>query len=180
MKNMFSKKTYTERRRILKEKVGKGLILFFGNDESSMNYADNTYHFRQDSNFLYYFGIQHPGLAAIIDIENDNEIIFGDDYTIDDIVFMGPKPTIAERAELCGVANALPVAKLGEELDRYRKNGTQIHFLPLYRPEAKIRLHELLGIAPRDVSSTFSVVLVKAIVSQREIKTEEEIGRAHV
>jgi len=177
MNNMFSKKTYTERRRILKEKVGKGLILFFGNDESSMNYADNTYHFRQDSNFLYYFGIQHPGLAAIIDIENDNEIIFGDDYTIDDIVFMGPKPTIAERAGLCGVANALPVAKLGEELDRFRKMGTKIHFLPLYRPEAKIRLHELLGIAPRDVSTTFSVDLVKAIVSQREIKTEEEIAQ---
>ncbi|MBT6006050.1 MAG: aminopeptidase P family protein, partial [Prolixibacteraceae bacterium] len=75
---MFQQKTYIERRKTLKEKVGKGLILFFGNDESSMNYADNTYHFRQDSTFLYYFGIQHPGLVAIIDIDNDREIIFGD------------------------------------------------------------------------------------------------------
>jgi Xaa-Pro aminopeptidase len=142
---MFNKKTYTERRRILKEKVGKGIILLFGNDESPMNYTDNTYHFRQDSTFLYYFGIQHPGLAAIIDIENDKEIIFGDDFTIDDIVFMGPKPTIVERAELCGVTNVLSISKLGEVLGGYGKMGNPIHFLPLYRPENKIRLYELLG-----------------------------------
>ena len=77
---MFQQKTYIERRNALKEKVGKGLILLFGNEESSMNYTDNTYHFRQDSTFLYYFGIQHPGMVAIIDIENDREIIFGDDF----------------------------------------------------------------------------------------------------
>jgi Xaa-Pro aminopeptidase len=174
---MFNKKTYTERRRILKEKVGKGIILLFGNDESPMNYTDNTYHFRQDSNFLYYFGIQHPGLAAIMDIENDKEIIFGDDFTIDDIVFMGPKPTIVNRAELCGVANVLPVNELGEVLDRHRKKGVQIHFLPLYRAENKIKLLELLGIAPKEVVNKFSLDLVKAVVSQREIKTEEEIAQ---
>lgn len=176
---MFNKKTYTERRRILKEKVGKGIILLFGNDESPMNYTDNTYHFRQDSTFLYYFGIQHPGLAAIIDIENDKEIIFGDDFTIDDIVFMGPKPTIVERAELCGVANVLPVSKLGEVLGSSGKMGNPIHFLPLYRPENKIRLFELLGIAPKEVASAFSLDLVKAVVSQREIKTQEEIVQIH-
>ena len=91
---MFQQKTYLERRKVLKEKVGKGLILLFGNDESPMNYANNTYHFRQDSTLLYYFGIQHPGLIAVIDIENNREIIFGDDYTIDDIVWMEPQPTI--------------------------------------------------------------------------------------
>jgi Xaa-Pro aminopeptidase len=174
---MFNKKTYTERRRILKEKVGKGIILLFGNDESPMNYTDNTYHFRQDSTFLYYFGIQHPGLAAIIDIENDKEIIFGDDFTIDDIVFMGPKPTIVERAELCGVAKVLPVSKLGEVLGSYGKMANLIHFLPLYRPENKIRLYELLGIVPKEVASAYSVDLVKVVVSQREIKTDEEIAQ---
>ncbi len=89
---MFGRSTYTERRKTLKEKVGKGLILLLGNNESAMNYADNTYHFRQDSTFLYYFGINHPGLAALIDIDNDTETIFGDDYTINDIVWMGPQP----------------------------------------------------------------------------------------
>ncbi|MRR24016.1 aminopeptidase P family protein, partial [bacterium] len=79
---MFNKNTYLERRRILKEKVGKGLILLFGNDESPMNYTDNTYHFRQDSTFLYYFGIQQPGLAAVIDIDNNTEVVFGDEYTV--------------------------------------------------------------------------------------------------
>ncbi len=176
---MFSKKTYTERRRILKEKVGKGIILLFGNEDSPMNYTDNTYHFRQDSTFLYYFGIQHPGLTAIIDIENDKEIIFGDDFTIDDIVFMGPKPTIIERSELCGVANVQPVNKLEEVLDSFRKKGNQIHYLPLYRPENKIKLYEILGIAPKEIAGKFSVDLVKAIVSQREIKTEEEIVQIH-
>jgi len=176
---MFKKETYTERRRILKEKVGKGIILLFGNEDSPMNYTDNTYDFRQDSTFLYYYGIQHPGLAAIIDIENDNEIIFGDDFTIDDIVFMGPKPTIVERAELCGVANVQPVNKLEEVLDSFRKKGNQIHYLPLYRPENKIRLFEILGIAPKEVANKFSLDLVKAVVSQREIKTEEEIAQIH-
>jgi Xaa-Pro aminopeptidase len=176
---MFQKKTYIERRKTLKEKVGKGIILFFGNEESPMNYTDNTYHFRQDSTFLYYFGIQHPGMAAIIDIDNDKEIIFGDDYTIDDIVFMGPKPTIVERAELCGITNVLPVSELAAALDGPQKLGRQIHFLPLYRPENKIKLFELLGIAPKEVTSKFSIDLVRAVVSQREFKTEEEIVQLH-
>lgn len=172
---MFQAKTYIERRKVLKEKVGNGLILLFGNDESSMNYADNTYHFRQDSTFLYYFGIQHPGLTGIIDIENDREIIFGNDYTIDDIVWMGPQPTIAERAESCGVKNVQPTHKLSVLLDFAIQMGQPIHFLPLYRPENKIELQELIGIAPKEVASMFSVELVKAVVSQREFKTAEEL-----
>ena len=176
---MFQQKTYIERRKVLKEKVGKGLILFFGNDESSMNYADNTYHFRQDSTFLYYFGIQHPGLTAVIDIENNHEIIFGDDYTIDDIVWMGPQPTIAERAENCGVKSVQATFKLSAMLNVAKQKNQPIHFLPLYRPENKIKLQELIGIAPKEVASTFSVELVKAVVGQREFKTEEEIVELH-
>ena len=172
---MFQKDTYIERRKTLKEKVEKGLILFLGNEESSMNYADNTYHFRQDSTFLYYFGIQHPGMAAIIDIDNDKEIIFGDDFTIDDIVFMGPKPTIVDRANQCGVAYVQVTTELGTVLSKAKQMGQTIHFLPLYRPESKIKLQELIGIAPQEVASKFSIDLVKAVVSQREIKTDEEI-----
>ncbi len=172
---MFQQKTYIERRKVLKQKVGKGLILFLGNDESPMNYTDNTYHFRQDSTFLYYFGIKHPGMAAIIDIDNDKEIIFGDDFTIDDIVFMGPKPTIVERAEECGVANVQSCAELGTVVGKAKQIGQAIHFLPLYRPESKILLQELIGVAPAEVASKFSIDLVRAVVSQREIKTEEEL-----
>jgi len=176
---MFSKKTYTERRRVLKEKVGKGLILLIGNDESPMNYADNTYHFRQDSTFLYYFGIQQPGLAAVIDIDNDLEVVFGDEYTVEDYVWRGPQPTIAGQAENCGVFNVQPAKNLPLMLAEAQQKKLTIHFLPLYRPENKIKLYELQGIAPKDIAGTFSVVLVKAIVSQREIKTEEEIVQLH-
>ena len=172
---MFQKDTYIERRKTLKQKVGSGMILFLANEESPMNYTDNTYHFRQDSTFLYYFGIQHPGMAAIIDIDDDKEIIFGDDFTIDDIVFMGPKPTIVERASQCGVAYVKASTELGTVLGKAKKMGQTIHFLPLYRPESKIKLQELIGIAPAEVASKCSIDLVKAVVSQREIKTEEEL-----
>ena len=172
---MFQKEIYIERRKVLKEKVGEGLILLFGNDESSMNYADNTYHFRQDSTFLYYFGIQHPGLAAVIDIDNDKEIVFGDDYTIDDIVWMGPQPTIADRAAQCGVSTVFPMKELASVVEKSKK----IHFLPLYRPENKIKLFELIDVAPKDVANTYSLELVKAVVSQREIKSKEEIEQLH-
>jgi Xaa-Pro aminopeptidase len=173
---MFGQKTYTERRNALKEKVGKGLILLFGNDESTMNYTDNPYHFRQDSTFLYYFGIQRPGLAAVIDIENDRDIIFGDEYTVEDFVWMGPQPTIAETAERCSVANVMPFRELSVVVDKAKQVGQTIHFLPLYRPENKIKLLELTGIAPNEVATKFSVDLVKAVVSQREFKSEEEIA----
>ena len=176
---MFKKETYTERRRILKGKVGKGMILLFGNDESPMNYTDNTYHFRQDSTFLYYFGIQQPGLAAVIDVDNDVEIVFGDEYTVEDFVWRGPQQTIAEQADNCGVPNVQPAKNLGKVLGAAQLKKQVIHFLPLYRPENKIRLYELLGIVPKDVANSFSVDLVKAIVSQREIKTEEEIIQIH-
>lgn len=176
---MFQAKTYIDRREKLKKKVEKGIILLLGNEESSMNYADNTYHFRQDSTFLYYFGIQHPGLAAVIDIDNDKEIIFGDDYTIDHIVWMGPQPTIQERANACGVTNVSPVSELASVLEEAGSQGRKIHFLPLYRPENKIKLFELLQIAPKDVVNTYSLDLVKAVVSQREIKTREEIEQLH-
>lgn len=172
---MFQAKTYIERRKVLKEKVGSGLILLFGNDESPMNYTDNTYHFRQDSTFLYYFGISHPGLAAIIDIDNDREMIFGNDFTIDDIVWMGPQPTIAERATECGVSHTKQWNKLEVTLDLAKQMGQKIHFLPLYRPGNKIKLMELMGIQPIEIAKKFSVKLVKAVVSQREIKTAEEL-----
>ncbi len=176
---MFNRTTYTERRRILKEKVGRGLILLIGNDESPMNYTDNTYHFRQDSTFLYYFGIQRPGLAAVIDADNDMEVVFGDEYTVEDYVWRGPQPTIAGLAEKCGVYDVQPAKNLAIMLTAAQQKKQTIHFLPLYRPENKIKLYELLGIAPKDVPGNSSVDLVKAVVSQREIKTEEEIVQLH-
>ncbi|MGL5272913.1 MAG: aminopeptidase P N-terminal domain-containing protein, partial [Phocaeicola sp.] len=107
---MFKKEIYVKRREELKKRVGSGILLFLGNDEVGMNYADNGYAFRQDSTFLYYFGSDYAGLAAIIDIDNNQEIIFEDDLTIDHIVWMGTQPTAKEKAALVGINKTLPVA----------------------------------------------------------------------
>ncbi|MCB9268612.1 MAG: aminopeptidase P family protein [Lewinellaceae bacterium] len=172
---MFSAKTYRERRKALKEKVSTGLILFFGNEDSPMNYADNTYHFRQDSTFLYYFGIQRPGLIALLDIDNDREILFGDDYTVEDWVWMGPQPTVKYLAENCDVGQVQPLNELSPYFTRAKNSKQTIHFLPLYRPENKIKLHALTGIAPDEIAAKCSIDLVRAVIQQREFKTEEEI-----
>lgn len=173
---MFKAEVYIQRRKILSEKIGSGLILFWGNDESPMNYPDNTYHFRQHSSFLYYFGIDFPSLAAIIDIDNGHTIIFGDNYTIDDIVWMGPQPTIEERAMLSGISETQPMAKLYTILREAQAARRIIHFLPPYRPENKIKLLRFLNIRPDQININASSDLVKAVISQREIKSQVEIA----
>ena len=172
---MFKPQTYIQRRKVLAEKTGSGLILLLGNDESPMNYADNGYHFRQDSTFLYYFGIDFPGLAALINVDSGQEIILGNDYTIDDIVWMGPQPTIAERAAQCGVEKVLPFSELSKIVQTAALRSMEIHFLPPYRAEHKLQLQALLGLQPEQFAAKSSVKLIRAVVSQREIKTAEEI-----
>ena len=170
---MFPKETYINRRKALKEKVGKGLLLFLGNDEAGCNYEDNTYPYRQDSSFLYYFGLPYAGLNAIIDIDNDKEIIFGDELTIDHIVWMGNQPTLHEKAERNGIEITLPTAELAKYLEKAQKAGQTIHYLPTYRGEHKLKLWELLGVKPG--AEKPSVDMIRAIVDMRNHKTAEEI-----
>ena len=172
---MFNKQTYIQRRKTLAEKIGSGVVLLLGNDESPMNYADNGFHFRQDSTFLYYFGIDFPALAAVIDVDNDRQIVFGDDYTIDDIVWMGPQPTIAKRSSESGVTHSLPSAELTSMLHEALKQGREVHYLPPYRPESKLKLQHLLFLHPDHITQKSSLKLIRAVVSQREIKSAEEI-----
>jgi Xaa-Pro aminopeptidase len=172
---MFSKQTYIQRRKVLADKIGSGLILLLGNDESPMNYADNGYHFRQDSTFLYYLGIDFPALTAVIDVDNDRQIIFGDDYTIDDIVWMGPQPTIEERISESGITHSLPTAELATMMHEALKQGREVHYLPPYRPENKLKLQHLLFLHPDHIAQKSSLKLIRAVVSQREIKSAEEI-----
>lgn len=170
---MFKKETYVNRRKALKEKVGSGLLLFLGNDECGANYEDNTYPYRQDSSFLYYFGLPFAGLNAIIDIDNDREIIFGDELTIDHIVWMGTQPTLHEKAELIGINETLPSRDITAYLDKAVKSGRKIHYLSTYRPEHKLKLWEYLGIKPG--TEMPSVDMIRAIVDMRNHKTDEEI-----
>lgn len=173
---MFDKQLYITRRRILKEKIKQGVILFFGNDESPMNYPDNPYHFRQHSSFLYYFGIDRPSLAAIIDVENDEEIVFGDELTIDDIIWMGNVPTLSDECQKAGINAVLPIVKLYTILREAQASDRTIHFLPPFRPENKIKLLRLLNIRPDQFNQKSSEDLVKVVISQREIKDEFEIA----
>ena len=171
---MFSKETYRNRRETLKKSVGSGILLFLGNEETGMNYADNTYRFRQDSTFLYYFGLDYAGLAAIIDIDNDREIIFGDELTIDDIVWMGTQPTLREKASMVGISETLPVSEVRNYLDKAINKGQTIHYLPIYRAEHAVKLAGLLGI--RIGSQQPSVPFIKGVVNMRNYKTAEEIA----
>ncbi|WP_321426049.1 aminopeptidase P family protein [uncultured Bacteroides sp.] len=170
---MFTKETYMNRRAQLKKTVASGLLLFLGNDECGMNYEDNTYPFRQDSTFLYFFGLPYAGLSAIIDIDNDKEIIFGDELTIDHIVWMGTQPTIKEKSERIGI----PCTQSAKSIESYLKNamakGQKIHFLPTYRAEHKLKLMNLLGYLPKPEEA--SVPFIRAVVNQRNYKSAEEI-----
>ncbi len=172
---MFSKVTYVNRRSQLMNDVDKGLILFIGNSESPMNYPDNTYRYRQDSSFLYFFGLTHPDLVGVLDVDSGKETIYGDNYTIDHIVWMGDQPTIKDRAKTCGIENTKPFNNLLGDLENAISSGRQIHFLPVYRGESKIKLFELLGVNPSKVKQESSVELVKAVIKQRNYKSEEEI-----
>ena len=172
---MFTTQLYIHRRDELKSKMENGLILFLGNEESPMNYADNPYPFRQHSSFLYYFGIDRPSVVAIIDLDNGTETIFGDELTMDEIVWMGNQTSLKEEAEKVGIYDVLPTVKLYTILREAIASGRNIHFLPPYRPENKIKLLRLLNIRPDQFALKSSDKLVKAVISQREIKDKDEI-----
>ncbi|MDD2284972.1 MAG: aminopeptidase P family protein [Paludibacter sp.] len=174
---MFHAKTYINRRKQLKSNFKTGILLFLGNEESSMNYMDNTYRFRQDSSFLYYFGLDYPGLAGIIDMDNDQEIIFGDDVTIDQIVWMGAQPTIRERSEKVGIQSTGSMRQLLDFLQSAKHKEREIHFLPAYRPEHQMKLYNWLQIPINATNRYASVHLIVAVGEQRNIKSAEEIER---
>jgi Xaa-Pro aminopeptidase len=176
-KYMFDQATYKARREKLKMRVGKGLILLPGNEDSSMNYRDNLYPFRQDSSFLYFFGLDKPGLAAIIDIDNDRVVVYGKELTMDEIVWTGPLPSLAEQAAAAGIGLTEPVTALAPVLSSAQGSGRTIHFLPPYRPENILKLSAWLGVAPHSLREHASVPLIKAVVEQRSIKTAEEVGQ---
>ena len=172
---MFDKSIYTARREQLKKQVGSGLIFLLGNEDSSINFRDNHYPFRQDSSFLYFFGLDRPGLAGIIDIDSDREILFGKDPSLDEIIWIGPQTSFAEQAAEVGVVSVQATDKLGSFLQHTLAKSQAIHFLPPYRPENILKLSAWLGINPATLKDRSSVSLIRAIVAQRSIKSPEEI-----
>lgn len=173
---MFDKNIYINRREILKKDVKSGIILLVGNKDVSFNYPANIYSFRQNSNFLYFFGINQPDLVGLIDIDNNKDYIFGNDVDMDDIIWMGFQPSIKERAMEAGVENTAPLLSLFETIEQAIKQGRKIHFTPPYRGETIMFLSDLTGIGCNNIKKYASVELIKAIVKQRSIKSDLEIA----
>jgi len=173
---MFETFVYVKRRNLLKDQVKSGIILLPGNGESPMNYLANPYHFRQDSSFLYFFGLDNPGFTGIIDVDEDKDYIFGEDFTLDDIIWMGPQPTVKELAQLVGVNHTGSPALLKEKIDAAISQNRKVHFLPPYRAETLLQLEKLLGIASSSIKQYASINLIKAVVAQRSVKSDAEIN----
>ena len=174
-KAMFKAQTYLSRRGNLKTSIDSGIVLFMGNEESPMNYTDNTYHFRQDSSFLYYFGLNTAGLTGIVDVDEGKDYIFGNDLTVEDFVWTGYQPALKDHAQKAGIENTGNIPDLEKFLKEAVTKGRIIHLLPPYRAENKIKLFHWLGINPKEIQKAASVELIKAVVAQREIKSDEEL-----
>ncbi len=172
---MFKSEIYKNRREELHRKIKTGLALFIGNTEAPMNYPGNPYHFRQDSDFLYYFGLDLPGFAGLMDFDSGKDRIFGNDAEMDDIVWMGPQPTVKELAQKSGITESAPMSKLEETIKDALAKKRKIHFLPPCRGETKMTLGMLLQENPCQMKTFASTDLIKAVVSMRSIKEKVEI-----
>jgi len=171
---MFEKETYIRRRAQLKKLVGNGVVVLFGNNESPANYPANGYApFRQDSSFLYYFGQHRDGLVGVIDIDNDEEWLLGDDIDVEDIVWMGYTPSVADLAAEVGISKTAPLKNLNSQISNLKSQ--KIHFLPPYRHDTKIQIMDLLGIHPSQQKEKASLDLIKAVVKMRATKEPQEI-----
>ncbi|MGB9747711.1 MAG: aminopeptidase P family protein [Bacteroidales bacterium] len=173
---MFPAEVYKKRRQKLKELLPEGVILFPGNREVPYNYPANTYRFRQDSSFSYFFGLNEPDLAGIIDPENEREILFGNDVNLEDIIWMGPQPQLKEKAAAVGINETLNLSALQDFIQKAHQAKRKIHYLPPYRSEILLFLHNIMGISPGEVVAGASTDLVKAVVSLRSIKDAYEIA----
>ena len=175
MTPLFAPAEYRQRRARLAKEVGSGLVLFLGNDEVGMNYTANVYAFRQDSTFLYFWAVDQPGLAAVIDVDAGTETLFGDDLTVADVVWSGPQPAIADRAAQAGVKDTAASNALAGRVSAAKAAGRPVHFLAPYRGDHTVRLAALTGIAPDAVRDKRSLHLHQAVANQRLYKSPEEL-----
>ncbi len=173
---MFNSETYIARRQSLKQNIPGGLILFLGNVDVPMNYTDNTYYFRQDSSFLYFFGLDFQRLAGVIDADTGEETIFGDDVDMEDIIWMGSQVLLREKAQKVGIFRTEPFKNLQSIVEKAIQLGRKIHFLPPYRAENKLLLSDLLGISASKIKAYSSLELIKAVVALRSVKEDQEVA----
>lgn len=160
---------------MLRQRLGHGVAVIFGNNDSPINYPANAYHFRQDSTMMYYTGLDRDGLALVIDCDNDREILFGDDIDLDDIVWMGFTPSVSTLAESSGISHSEPMKGLSRYLKSGIADGTT-RILPPYRYDNLLMLVEVTGLTSAQVRAHASVELIKAVIDQRAVKTAAEIA----
>lgn len=172
---MFPPSVYSDRRAQLSKEVSSGLALFLGNQEVAFNYPANTYSFRQDSAFSYFFGIDHPDYAGVMDFDSGKDFLFGNEVDIDDIIWMGKQPTMKEQGAQAGIENTASLADLSVMIKEALAAGRKVHFLPPYRGETKIWLQDLLGIPFGEMKSSASEALIRGVVKLRMIKSELEV-----
>ena len=179
---MFSKEVYARRRQTLVAKMAdsaaegkRGIALFIGNTEAPAQYKDNCYKFRQDSTWLYFFGIDQPLYAAIIDLDNGNETVFANDVEIGDIIWMGPQPSVASVAASVGVEKSAPYTDLNAAVAKVLAEGRPVHFVKPSRYYNTMKIASLLGCGTDEVAGRFSLALTKAIISMRLVKEDCEI-----
>ncbi len=172
---MFPSEVYIQRRKRLRELVGKGVILFLGNKEVAMNYAANNYPFRQDSSFLYYFGLDMPGLAGMIDCENAAEIVYGSDPSLEDIIWVGKQEPLQEKALRSGVSKVKPLERLDGDVFRVIAHSREVHYLPPYREQRRLQLAYYDNLKYEEVDRNASETLIRAVVAQRSVKDSYEL-----
>jgi Xaa-Pro aminopeptidase len=173
---MFDPSTYISRRTELVRNLPRGLVLLSGNDDVPMNYKANTYPFRQDSSFLYFFGLDQQGLAGLIDIDENQVTLFGDDPSLDDIIWTGPRPAIHSLGDKAGVDRCHPFSRLDKILEKAAGSGRKIHYLPPYRTEKILRIEKWLDIHHSRVVHQASPELVRSVIALRSVKTHGEIA----
>jgi len=173
---MFNPEIYTERRNALRNLMPSGLILLPGNSEAAYNYPANTYTFRQDSNFSYFFGLENPDFVGIIDIDNDIDYVFGNDFEIDDIIWMGPQPKVVDLAVKVGIKNTASLSELTVFINNAIQKRRPIHFAPTYRAETTLQVCGLLGLNPLRIRDYASLPLIEAVIKLRSVKSELEIA----
>ncbi|HDS84947.1 MAG TPA: aminopeptidase P family protein [Phycisphaerales bacterium] len=174
---MFSAETYSQRRQTLRRRLAgqSGLLVFPGNELCPMNYADNPFPFRQDSTFLYYFGLDVPSLAAVMDLDAGTETVYGDDPTVEQVVWTGPRPALAERAARCGLTQTARREAFGQTVRNACRQGRPVHLLPPYQAQHLLALSELLEVPCAQVRRYVSEPFARAVIAMRSIKSEEEI-----
>lgn len=173
---MFADSLYVARREALREKLRSGLVLMPGNVDAPINFAHNVHPFRQDATFRYFFGVNRPGLAAIVDLDSGEDTVFGDDATLDDEIWLGKTPLLASECERAGCHSVRAYAALEDAIDHALRDGRTVHFVPPYRTATTLEITRLLGCAAQDVASRASAALIDAVVALREIKSAEEIA----